>query len=70
MAIHFLEKTFTAKESLIVPLLAQGLPQKVIADKTGISIHTLRVHLDNIRRKCGNLSSAAECTAFLAKYFC
>lgn len=62
--------SFTPKERKIVPFVARGMSHKEIADAAKISVHTLRVHLDNIRRKCGNLRSRSELVSFLAKHFC
>lgn len=45
--------TLTPREFQITVKVAEGLPDKLIADKLGISVNTLRSHLENIRRKLG-----------------
>lgn len=59
---------FTPRETDLLPLIAVALPRKVMADRLKISVHTLDVHLENIRRKCGK-STTAETSAFLARWY-
>jgi DNA-binding CsgD family transcriptional regulator len=43
----------TARESMVVELVAEGLTNRQIADRLGLSIHTVATHLDKIRDKLG-----------------
>ena len=45
------KSTLTSKENEIVNLMVDGLSYKMIADKIGISIDTVRFHIKNIYRK-------------------
>jgi two-component system nitrate/nitrite response regulator NarL len=41
----------TARETEVIQLIAQGLPNKVIAQRLGISEHTVKFHVNAILRK-------------------
>ncbi|MEV5149837.1 LuxR C-terminal-related transcriptional regulator [Streptomyces sp. NPDC052727] len=43
----------TAREFMVVELVAQGLTNRQIADRLGLSIHTVATHLDKVRDKLG-----------------
>ncbi len=43
--------TLTPRELQITVLIAEGLPDKLIAHQLNISVNTIRSHLENIRRK-------------------
>lgn len=58
--------TLTPKELQITILVAEGLPNKLIAEKQNISINTLRTHLENIREKMG-VFNRIEITQFAIK---
>jgi DNA-binding NarL/FixJ family response regulator len=48
----------TAREQTILLKLAQGKPNKVVADELDISVHTVETHRKNIKRKLGITSTA------------
>ncbi|MDE3137229.1 MAG: response regulator transcription factor [Acidobacteriota bacterium] len=50
------------RESEVLALLAQGLPNKIIADRLGISGHTVKFHVSTILSKLG-ASSRTEAVA-------
>ncbi|WP_427164134.1 ATP-binding protein [Streptomyces sp. C1-1] len=43
----------TAREFMVVDLVAQGLTNRQIADRLGLSVHTVATHLDKVRDKLG-----------------
>ncbi|AWT46689.1 MULTISPECIES: ATP-binding protein [Streptomyces] len=43
----------TARESTVAGLVAEGLTNRQIADRLGLSVHTVATHLDRIRDKLG-----------------
>lgn len=43
----------TARESTVAELVAEGLTNRQIADRLGLSVHTVATHLDRIRDKLG-----------------
>ncbi|MEU5532206.1 LuxR C-terminal-related transcriptional regulator [Streptomyces sp. NPDC020362] len=43
----------TVRESTVAELVAEGLTNRQIADRLGLSIHTVATHLDKIRDKLG-----------------
>ena len=43
----------TERESEVVALVAQGLPNKLVARRLGIGEGTVKLHLHNIYRKLG-----------------
>lgn len=45
--------TLTPREFQITVMVANGLPDKLIAADLDISVNTIRTHLENIRRKIG-----------------
>lgn len=74
MEIHFRAMTvknkielLTAREKLILKLVAKGCSNKQIADKLLISIETVKNHLKNIYRKLGaaNRIDALRRAAFI-----
>lgn len=46
-------KTLTAREREAATLVAEGLPNKLVADRMGISFHTARFHIGNAMKKLG-----------------
>jgi DNA-binding NarL/FixJ family response regulator len=48
----------TAREQTILLKLAQGKPNKLVAEELDISIHTVETHRKNIKRKLGITSTA------------
>ena len=56
--------TLTPREAEILHFIANGFTAKLIARELGISVHTVRTHRDNLRRKFG-----ARNTAQLAYYY-
>jgi len=44
---------FTPREKQVLSLVAEGCTQDEICERLGLSYHTLKTHLDNIRRKTG-----------------
>ena len=53
----------TPRELQIIKLVPMDLPDKIIADKLGISLNTVNVHISNIEKKIG-CHSKAGITAF------
>ncbi|MEU1409191.1 LuxR C-terminal-related transcriptional regulator [Streptomyces sp. NPDC005728] len=43
----------TAREFMVVELVAEGLTNRKIADQLGLSVHTVATHLDKVRDKLG-----------------
>ena len=43
----------TAREQQVLELMAEGLPNKTIADRLGISEHTVKFHVNSILAKLG-----------------
>jgi len=58
-ATRLLASLVTTRETEIVRLVAQDLPNKEIADRLGISAGTIKIHLHNIYQKL-NVSSRRE----------
>jgi DNA-binding NarL/FixJ family response regulator len=54
--------TLTARETEVLELLAQGFAYKEIADRLGVSFHTVNMHLRHIYEKL-HVRSRAEATA-------
>ena len=50
-ASEFPGETLTAREIEVLQLIAQGLPNKIIATKLGISLHTAKFHVAQILGK-------------------
>ncbi|HKP52857.1 MAG TPA: response regulator transcription factor [Chloroflexia bacterium] len=48
-----LDEPLTARESEVLSLLSQGLPNKLIARDLGISEHTVKFHISSIYTKLG-----------------
>jgi DNA-binding NarL/FixJ family response regulator len=48
-----LPESLTPREAEVLQLLAQGLPNKVIAQRLGISDHTVKFHVNAILGKLG-----------------
>lgn len=59
----FVEVAFTPKEEKILREIIQGFPNRLIAEKMGCSVTTVRFHRANILQKTG-LKNAAELTAW------
>ena len=59
-------ETFTPRELEVLELLASGLSNKEIADRLGVSFHTVKFHVNAILGKLG-ASSRAEVVALAAK---
>lgn len=53
----------TPREIEVIKMVIQDLPDKIIADRLGISVHTMAVHRTNIERKIG-CSTKVGITAF------
>jgi len=49
----FVEETLTPREVQVLELLAEGLPNKAIADRLGISDQTVKFHVSSISGKLG-----------------
>lgn len=58
---------FTTREAEIVRLVAQGLPDKRIAQHPGLSFHTVRNHLRRIMHKLGVNTRAQIAFALAAR---
>lgn len=56
----------TPREREILELIIEGIPHKVIADRCGISLHTLFTHTKNIYRKL-NMHSRAQIAHYFGK---
>lgn len=54
--------TITPRELEIMKLICQDLPDKLIADRISVSIHTVAIHRQNIERKIGCHSKAGIVT--------
>ncbi len=48
----------TERELEVLMLMAEGLQNKTIADRLGISFHTAHFHVANVARKMGKTSRA------------
>ena len=48
-----LPERLTAREMEVLQLLSEGLPNKVIAQKLGVSEHTVKFHVNAIMGKLG-----------------
>ena len=55
-------ESLTARESEVLRLMAQGLPNKVIASRLGISLHTVKFHVASILAKLGATSRTEAVT--------
>lgn len=53
------------RETQVVSLVAEGHPNKVIADILGMSAHTAKFHIKNIMRKLNAGSRAHAATKYL-----
>jgi DNA-binding NarL/FixJ family response regulator len=53
LAADALHETLTPREIDVIELLAQGLPNKAIADRLGISDQTVKFHVASIYGKLG-----------------
>jgi two-component system response regulator DctR len=58
----------TPREKELAPLIARGLPRKILADRLNISIRTIDTHLKNIRPKIG-ANSLFSSGCILSHYF-
>ncbi len=54
----------TPREKEILTLLAKGLPNSELAEVLGLSIHTIKSHLENIYRKL-NVTNRTEAVTFV-----
>jgi DNA-binding NarL/FixJ family response regulator len=59
-------ETLTPRELEVVELLASGLSNKEIAERLGVSFHTVKFHVNAILGKLG-AASRAEAVALAAK---
>lgn len=57
-------ESLTPREKDVAKLIAQGLPNKLVADRLSVSINTVQVHRAKIYHKLG-CKSAAEITSLL-----
>ncbi|MDX1302666.1 response regulator transcription factor [Photobacterium sp.] len=55
--------TLTPREKSLIPLIIQGVPNKIIADKLHISLRTTEIHRSNLFKKMD-----VSCSAQLAYY--
>lgn len=55
-------ETLTARETEVLQLMAQGLPNKIIASRLGISLHTAKFHVASILAKLGASSRTEAVT--------
>jgi DNA-binding NarL/FixJ family response regulator len=55
-------ETLTAREIQVLQLMAQGLPNKIIAARLGISLHTAKFHVASILSKLGAASRTEAVT--------
>jgi len=60
-------KILTRRENEILALIAEGLRNKAIAVKLGVSIRTVEAHRDRIRKKLG-ISSPAGLTKYAIEH--
>jgi len=51
---------FSQRQIEVAALIAEGVPQKEIADRLGISRYTVRQYLDRIFAKIGGARSSAR----------
>lgn len=58
----------TPRELQVARLIAKGKPRKFMADNLKISIHTIAVHVSNIKRKIG-AETLFESGCILSHYF-
>ena len=57
------KQEFTEREQQVAVLVAQGLSNKLIADKLCVSPHTAKFHLDNLMKKLGGNRALVAATA-------
>lgn len=55
-------EALTAREGEVLQLMAQGLPNKIIATRLGISLHTVKFHVASILAKLGATSRTEAVT--------
>ena len=55
-------REFTPRELEVLRLLAEGLPNKTIASRLGISEHTVKFHINSIMGKLGAQSRTEAVT--------
>lgn len=58
----FRGEALTAREGEVLQLMAQGLPNKIIAARLGISLHTVKFHVASILAKLGAASRTEAVT--------
>lgn len=51
----------TRREIEVLNLMAEGLSNKLIADRMGISEHTTKFHVENVIRKMGRGNRVGAC---------
>ena len=56
------EESLTPREREVLQLMAQGLPNKIIAFRLGISLHTVKFHVASILAKLGAASRTEAVT--------
>lgn len=61
------DTTLTQRELELLGLLGLGLPNKIIADRLGVSENTVKYHIKNILQKL-NISNRAEAAAYAARH--
>ena len=59
---HTPGESLTARETEVLQLMAQGLPNKIIATRLGISLHTVKFHVASILAKLGATSRTEAVT--------
>lgn len=57
----------TPREREILPLIAEGQPNKVIADRLGLSVHTVKLHSHNIFAKLGVANRTGAANWYLSR---
>jgi DNA-binding NarL/FixJ family response regulator len=57
--------SLTARQTMIVEMIADGCTDKELVSRLGISTGTLRTHLDRMFRRCGVHSRAALVACWL-----
>jgi DNA-binding NarL/FixJ family response regulator len=64
---HALDQSLTAREIEFLSYLGQGLPNKSIADRLGVSENTVKYHIKNILQKL-NINNRAEAAAYAVRH--
>lgn len=65
MSSHRPGQRLTPREREIALLVADGLKVELIAERLGLSVHTVKVHVTHIRQRL-HLASSGEIVAWMA----